>query len=307
MIDLWKGINMDYDIALSFAGEDREYVEKIAYGLKEYGVKVFYDKFKTAELFGKDLYQYLNDIYKNKADYCIIFISEAYKKKAWTQHELASAQTRAFLDDKEYILPIYIDMVSVPGINETVGYITKKDYTISEIINIILEKLSFIDEDWFKCNNLQNLLKYAINKIYKISGTDFNQIALSTVSQQHSTNLYVVADIIARGKYRYNIITMWGVIGQSFRTGEIVYIKDVSQCDFYVNAVKETNSELVIPVKMDGNVVGVINIESEEIDFLGEEQFNLLKGVSRNLGIMLKRINYEIQFIEDLPMVYRSI
>lgn len=201
---------MEYNVALSFAGEDREYVEKIAYGLKEYGVKVFYDKFKTAELFGKDLYQYLNDIYKNKADYCIIFISEAYKKKAWTQHELASAQTRAFLDDKEYILPIYIDMVSVPGINETVGYITKKDYTIPEIINIVLEKLSFIDEDWFKCNSIQNLLEYAIKKIYQISGTDFNQIALSTVSQQHSTNLYVVADIIAKKKYRYNMITMWG-------------------------------------------------------------------------------------------------
>lgn len=298
---------MDYDIALSFAGEDRQYVEKIAYGLKENGVKVFYDKFKTAELLGKDLYQYLNDIYKNKANYCIVFISEAYKKKAWTQHELASAQTRAFLDDKEYILPIYIDMVSIPGINETVGYISKTEYTIPEIIDIILEKLDLIDKDWLQCDNLHNLLEYSIKRIYKISKTDFNQIALSTISQQHSANLYVVADIIAKEKYRYNIITMWGVIGQSFRTGEIVYIKDVSQCDFYVNAVKETNSELVIPVKMDGNVVGVINIESEEIDFLGEEQFNLLKGVSRNLGIMLKRINYEIQFIEDLPIVYRNI
>lgn len=55
---------MEYNIALSFAGEDRKYVEKIAYGLKERGVKVFYDKFKTSELWGKDLYQYLNDIYK---------------------------------------------------------------------------------------------------------------------------------------------------------------------------------------------------------------------------------------------------
>ena len=32
-----------YDIALSFAGEDREYVEKVATLLKENGVRVFYD------------------------------------------------------------------------------------------------------------------------------------------------------------------------------------------------------------------------------------------------------------------------
>lgn len=298
---------MDYNIALSFAGEDREYVEKIAYGLKECGVKVFYDKFQTAELWGKDLYQYLNNIYKNKADYCIIFISKAYKEKAWTQHELASAQNRAFLDDKEYILPIYIDMVSIPGINETTGHIKKDEHTIPQIIDLILEKLDFIDKDWLGCNNLHDLLECSIKKIYKISGTNFNQIALSTVSQQHSTNLYVVADIIGKDKYRYNIITMWGVIGQSFRTGEIVYIKDVSQCNFYVDAVKETCSELVIPIRMDGNVIGIINIESEDIDFLSEEQLNLLKGVSHKLGIMLKKIGYEIQFIEDLPIVYRNI
>lgn len=298
---------MDYNIALSFAGEDREYVEKIAYGLKASGVKVFYDKFQTAKLWGKDLYQYLNNIYKNEADYCIIFISEAYQKKAWTQHELASAQNRAFLDDKEYILPIYIDMVSIPGINDTTGYIKKDEYTIPQLIDLILEKLNYIDKEWLQCNNLNDLLEYSIKKIYKISNTDFNQIALTTVSQQHSTNLYVVADIIAKEKYRYNIITMWGVIGQSFRTGKIVYIKDVSQCNFYVNAVQETCSELVIPIKMDGNVIGIINIESEDRDFLSEEQLNLLKGVSRNLGIMLKKIGYEIGFIEELPIVYRSI
>lgn len=97
------------------------------------------------------------------------------------------------------------------------------------------------------------------------------------------------------------------MIGQSFRTGEIVYIKDVTKCSFYVDAVKETRSELVVPIKMDGNVVGVINIESDEKDFLAEDQLNLLKEISRSLGLMLKRIGYEIQFIEELPILYRDI
>ena len=44
-----------YDIALSFAGEDREYVEKVATLLKENGVKVFYDKFEQVDLWGKDV------------------------------------------------------------------------------------------------------------------------------------------------------------------------------------------------------------------------------------------------------------
>lgn len=52
----------DYDIALSFAGEDRAYVEEIATEFKNHDIRVFYDKFEVANLFGKDLCQYLSYI-----------------------------------------------------------------------------------------------------------------------------------------------------------------------------------------------------------------------------------------------------
>ena len=52
-------IKFEYDVVLSFAGEDREYVDFIANELKAKGVRVFYDKFETVKLWGKDLYQYL--------------------------------------------------------------------------------------------------------------------------------------------------------------------------------------------------------------------------------------------------------
>ena len=41
-----------YDIALSFAGEDRAYVQEVATALQAAGVKVFYDEFETADLWG---------------------------------------------------------------------------------------------------------------------------------------------------------------------------------------------------------------------------------------------------------------
>ncbi len=49
---------------------------------------------------GKDLAQYLNNIYKNKAEYCIVFISKYYKEKLWSMLELRSALSRAFKDKK---------------------------------------------------------------------------------------------------------------------------------------------------------------------------------------------------------------
>ena len=64
-----------YDVCLSFAGEDRDYAEKIATKLHSLGVHVFYDQDEKVELWGKDLYEYFADVYQNSSRYCVIFIS----------------------------------------------------------------------------------------------------------------------------------------------------------------------------------------------------------------------------------------
>jgi hypothetical protein len=52
----------DFDIALSFAGEDRKYVEEVADTLKKMGFRIFYDKYETVTLWGKDLYLHLRKV-----------------------------------------------------------------------------------------------------------------------------------------------------------------------------------------------------------------------------------------------------
>jgi hypothetical protein len=108
-----------YNLALSFAGEDREIADEIAHDLKARGLKIFYDKFEQSDLLGKDLYQHLQHIYRDAADFCIIIVSKAYSEKRWTRHELKQAQTRAFLQNSEYILPLRIDDTELPGLNPT--------------------------------------------------------------------------------------------------------------------------------------------------------------------------------------------
>jgi len=84
----------EYDIVLSFAGEDREYAKALAYMLRLRGIKVFYDEYEKVALWGKDLYQHLHVIYRDSARFCIVFISESYARKLWPRHELKQAQAR---------------------------------------------------------------------------------------------------------------------------------------------------------------------------------------------------------------------
>ena len=130
-----------YDVALSFAGEDRAYAEELANLLRAGGYRVFYDKYEKARLWGKNLYTHLSDVYSNKADYCVMFLSQHYAKKVWTNHERESAQARAFKEREEYILPLRLDDSKIPGVLDTIGYLDLRYTSIAEVFETLVEKL----------------------------------------------------------------------------------------------------------------------------------------------------------------------
>ncbi len=131
-----------YDVALSYAGEDQAYAEALANVLHNRGVKVFYDKYEKATLWGKNLYDYLSDLYQNKARYCVMFLSQHYAAKLWTNHERQAAQARAFKEHEEYILPVRLDDTEISGILPTVGYLNWPPETVETIADTIMEKLT---------------------------------------------------------------------------------------------------------------------------------------------------------------------
>src|ERR1700723_3637248 len=101
---------LQYDVALSFAGEQRSEVFAVAECLKKAGINVFYDEYEKANLWGKNLYDHLSDVYLNRATYCVIFASKEYAEKTWTNLERQNAHARALKDKgAEYILPVRFD------------------------------------------------------------------------------------------------------------------------------------------------------------------------------------------------------
>lgn len=159
--------HFSFDVALSFAGEDRKYVENVASILREMGFRVFYDKYEKVSLWGKDLYVHLREIYQNRAKYTVMFISKHYADKLWTNHERESAQARAFSESKEYILPARFDKTTIPGITPTIGYVNLKHLNPEELAEMIKEKIGPIRRTEFFPESLDVLfsnLKLKRNK-----------------------------------------------------------------------------------------------------------------------------------------------
>ena len=71
-----------------------------------------------------------------------MFVSEEYRDRKWTSHELRSAQARA-LEEKgqEYILPIKVDDIELDGLRPTIGYVPIGQ-GIETIAELLIKKLS---------------------------------------------------------------------------------------------------------------------------------------------------------------------
>jgi len=131
----------DYDVALSFAGEQRNFAQSLAYMLKTHGVRVFYDNDEQGNLWGKNLYDYLYEVYSSRARFCVVLISDEYNEKEWTNHERQAAQDRAFREKgKEYLLPIRFDGSVLRSLPSTIGYVDAL-LGVERIFQLLMEKL----------------------------------------------------------------------------------------------------------------------------------------------------------------------
>ncbi len=133
--------DFEYDIGLSFAGRQRSYVEEVASRLRDEGVRVFYDDYEKADLWGKDLHSHLSEVYEHLCRYCVLFVSAEYARRVWTNHERQHAQARALKEQKEYILPVRFDDTSIPGLLHTVSYVDARTTSARVLAELLVKKL----------------------------------------------------------------------------------------------------------------------------------------------------------------------
>jgi signal transduction histidine kinase len=78
-----------------------------------------------------------------------------------------------------------------------------------------------------------------------------------------------------------------GVIGRTFRTGQTQYVANVSTDPDYVVLDPAVNSELVVPLRRGQRVLGVLDLESYELDDFDEAGIRLAESLAEAIGLAL--------------------
>ena len=82
-----------YDVALTFAGEDRSYAEHLRDELEDQGHAVFYDMAEQHLILGQDVEAYVGPIYASGSRFVVAVLGEMYGRKRWTLFEADQYRT----------------------------------------------------------------------------------------------------------------------------------------------------------------------------------------------------------------------
>lgn len=74
-----------------------------------------------------------------------------------------------------------------------------------------------------------------------------------------------------------------GVCGSAWKAGETIVVPDVDKFPGHIACSSESRSEIVVPVRKDGNIVAVLDIDSRELDCFDELDRRFLEEIVEEL------------------------
>lgn len=251
-----------YQVALSFAGEQRAYVRAVAEALAAKHIAVFYDEFEAVNLWGKDGVEHFQQVFTQDAQYVVMFISADYVAKSWTRHERRAALSRQIEDDSEYVLPVRFDGTTVPGIPSTLQYLDATRYTPAELAVLIAQKVGH-EPATGKASDVPSPASRAMSGEVTFDYSAHNgRFVIGTGPTEFETKWSKASD---NSIHLYNDPS--SINGVAIAKGEnsIEQIADAAACDFTSRTRTPQEGEIVILRNVNGfyAAIQIVSIEDD--------------------------------------------
>jgi TIR domain len=136
----------EFEVALSFPGEVRDYVEPVVAALeRNIGPNsYFYDNNYVSQLARPSLDTLLQDIYANRTKLVVVFLCAKYQEKEWCGIEFRAIREIIKKRENDRVMLIRMDDGQVEGVFETDGYVDARKFTPEEIASFIQERVELL-------------------------------------------------------------------------------------------------------------------------------------------------------------------
>jgi sigma-B regulation protein RsbU (phosphoserine phosphatase) len=164
--------------------------------------------------------------------------------------------------------------------------ITKKisrSLDLQEVLNLVMD-------------TLDSLIPYDAAGIFVVQCADKSEVAEGEepcVFQAEAVRGYDIDELT-----NLHLKLGEGLIGQVALTAEPITSPDVRKNPNYINARSETRSEMVAPIISNTEVIGVFDLESDELNAYSEDDLQVLALLASQVAIIIEKVMLHEQLIE---------
>ncbi|MBA3240286.1 MAG: SpoIIE family protein phosphatase [Acidobacteria bacterium] len=151
-------------------------------------------------------------------------------------------------------------------------------------------------------DTLDSLLPYDAAGIYIIKRVETHGAEPRAASRSTGTDMVFHAEAV-RGYdieelMELNLKLGEGLIGYVAQTGEALIVPDVRADARYFNARKETRSEMIAPIISNDEVIGVFDLESDDLNAYAEDDREVLLLLASQVAIIVEKAMLHEQLVE---------
>ena len=135
---------------------------------------------------------------------------------------------------------------------------------------------------------LEELLNIIVEQVSRLVSVDIATIYI--VNPQDGS----IEDIVSKGvpdtlKQKLPMKIGEGICGLVAKNGETVVVNDVSENTQYLSLCPDIKSEIALPLKSQGKVIGVFNVESETLNGYAQDDIELLETFASQAAVSIER------------------
>jgi transcriptional regulator with GAF, ATPase, and Fis domain len=140
--------------------------------------------------------------------------------------------------------------------------------------------------------NIFDSLDPILEEILKLFNASTGSISLADHNEK-TLIIYSARGIDKEKKIAAKLPFTIGITGAAVTSQKTIYVKDVNQDKRYVKLIDTVISELAIPILFEKQVIGVLNIESDQTNYFKKEDIQFAEKIAQELGKILgKNQNY---------------
>ena len=213
--------------------------------------------------------------------------------------DIQSRQPDYFTKDQQNILTLLASRLAIAIEN---ARLFQKERAQGETLMVLTE----VSREISSILDVEELLRRAAELVKRV--IDYQIVSIMLYDEEQKVfrhRLDVKHGQRVQGKLR--VAASEGIVGAAATLREPVLVPDVTVDERYLLVNPETRSELAIPMLHKGKVIGVLDLESPQLNYFTEEHVQTLSILAANLAVSLENARLYEQVAKDEARLERDL